>query len=416
VKILVLTSLYPPFYIGGYELQCKMQVDELRGRGHEIHVLTSRWGVTKPTIDGDTYRLLDFDAYSLRRAYQRVRRDPLQLRFRYSQLRWLLSCRHNYDIARKVLEMLQPDLVYVWHMPFISLSPLLAAQDYGIRSVISLGDYWLSDLKIRVDKNPNPIRKRYKAALEGLRDFSDLQLGRMHAVSHALKHVYVEQGFAARDIAVSPCGIPVALMREDLPDPWNPLGPVRLLFAGRLVAAKGPDVAVEALAHLRRRLRAEYDIGLDLIGEGANRYVAQLNGMARARGLAGRVSFAGRVENDQLLRKYETYSALLFTSRWPEPFAVTILEAMGRGLPVVATDRGGTPEIVVDGETGLLVPADDPRALADAVERLLREPLSTERMRRNALSVVREQYAFERIVDAREAYLEMALAEAGRIS
>ena len=57
-----------------------------------------------------------------------------------------------------------------------------------------------------------------------------------------------------------------------------------------------------------------------------------------------------------------------------EPFGRTVVEAMATGLPVVATRCGGPEEIIVDRETGLLVPLDDPRAMADAVEAVVRDP------------------------------------------
>jgi glycosyltransferase involved in cell wall biosynthesis len=63
-----------------------------------------------------------------------------------------------------------------------------------------------------------------------------------------------------------------------------------------------------------------------------------------------------------------------------EGISLTLLEAMARGLPVVATRVGGTPEVVVDGETGLLVPPGDPAALADAILRLQRDPEAGRRM------------------------------------
>jgi glycosyltransferase involved in cell wall biosynthesis len=64
---------------------------------------------------------------------------------------------------------------------------------------------------------------------------------------------------------------------------------------------------------------------------------------------------------------YRALSLLVLPSRQPEPFGLVLLEAMATGLPVVATDQGGPREICVEGETGQLVPPDDPARLADAI-------------------------------------------------
>ena len=60
MKILVVSDLYPPFHVGGYELNCRDCVEALISRGHEITVLTSSWGLDRGLMQGNVYRLLDF--------------------------------------------------------------------------------------------------------------------------------------------------------------------------------------------------------------------------------------------------------------------------------------------------------------------------------------------------------------------
>jgi len=129
-------------------------------------------------------------------------------------------------------------------------------------------------------------------------------------------------------------------------------------------------------------------------------------------GLDKRVTFLGRLEHQELLVRYTEYDVLLFTSRWMEPFSVTLLEAMARGLPVIATNVGCVPEIISAGENGLLVPPDEPRAIADAVRTLLQDPALAQKIRYAGLNTVRERYAHERIVDQSEEYLQMVLQQA----
>src|SRR4029077_12059691 len=106
-----------------------------------------------------------------------------------------------------------------------------------------------------------------------------------------------------------------------------------------------------------------------LVGEGPQR--SELEQLIRDKGLVGRMHLAGwRPDVPELLA---AGTALVLSSLW-EGLPNVILEAMAAGLPVVATPVEGTPELVIDGRTGLLVPAQSPQDLAAAIENILSDP------------------------------------------
>ena len=157
------------------------------------------------------------------------------------------------------------------------------------------------------------------------------------------------------------------------PAPWGPPGgpalpedvPV-LVAVARLVPQKGLDVAVDALALVRER---HPDAQLVVLGEGPLR--GELVERARARGIGDAVSLAGRVGDVAWwLRRADV---VVHPARW-EGFGLALLEAMLCARPIVASRVSSIPEIVVDGETGLLVAPDDPAGLAAAVSALLADP------------------------------------------
>jgi glycosyltransferase involved in cell wall biosynthesis len=103
-----------------------------------------------------------------------------------------------------------------------------------------------------------------------------------------------------------------------------------------------------------------------VVGDGPLRQA--LEEKARALRLNGTVRFLGAVPNASSLLPH--FDIFVLSSLW-EGMSNSLLEAMAAGKPVVATDAGGSPEVVIDGKTGILVPPNDPEALADAMLRLL---------------------------------------------
>jgi glycosyltransferase involved in cell wall biosynthesis len=215
---------------------------------------------------------------------------------------------------------------------------------------------------------------------------------RVIAITQALARFQIERvGLPADKVEVIHYGL------DDLPAAWgtNPPDPVPpatrvLLCVCRLEPQKGVDVAIEALEHIP-------DAHLVVLGEGPQR--------AELERLAGpRVHLLGRVPDVAAwLRRAEL---LLHPVRW-EGFGLALLEAMLASLPVVGTRVSSIPEIVVDGETGLLVPPDDPSALAAAVNRVLAEPGDYGEQGR---ARARAEFSVARMTDRTLAVYERALA------
>src|SRR5213078_762420 len=131
-------------------------------------------------------------------------------------------------------------------------------------------------------------------------------------------------------------------------------------------------------------------VGEDLEGGGAFR--TELEREAEREGAAGRVLFTGyREDAPALIARFD----VLALPSTIEGLPLVILEAMARGRPVVATPVGGTPELVVDGETGLLVPPRDPAALAAALQRVLEDRDLADRLGEAGRRRVSERFTLE---------------------
>jgi len=149
--------------------------------------------------------------------------------------------------------------------------------------------------------------------------------------------------------------------------------PFTVLFIGRMVEKKGFDILIAAAAQLTAQGHA---LKVEAIGDGPEE--TRLRAMASAAGLAGTITFHGRQPHAAVLQMMATSDCLALPSVTAldgdqEGIPVTLMEAMAAGLPVVSTLHSGIPELVSDGESGLLVPERDPGALAAAIERLIGE-------------------------------------------
>lgn len=186
---------------------------------------------------------------------------------------------------------------------------------------------------------------------------------------------------AVRDAMVEVLGVPpdrVRTIRNGVdvsaipvtPFPIASTSAIRLLAVGAISPEKSFDTLVDALALLGDR-----GTTLTILGEGAGR--PALEARIREAGLAERVRLPGH-ELD--IRPHLARSDVYVQSSVREGLSNALLSAMAAGLPVVATDVGGTREAVVAGETGLLLPPNSPSALAAAVRRLAASPEEARRM------------------------------------
>jgi glycosyltransferase involved in cell wall biosynthesis len=164
-----------------------------------------------------------------------------------------------------------------------------------------------------------------------------------------------------------------------------------VLFVGRLVAYKGVGVLLEALKGLNAVAM--------IVGEGPLR--ARLEEQARELDVSAHVRFLGSVDDDELAALYRACHVFVLPSvTRQEAFGVVQLEAMAAGKPVVSTDLGtGVGWVNRDGETGYVVPPHDPRALREALARLLADANLQKSMGDAAAKRVRAEFMLERMID-----------------
>jgi glycosyltransferase involved in cell wall biosynthesis len=174
---------------------------------------------------------------------------------------------------------------------------------------------------------------------------------------------------------------------------------------GRLCAQKGFIFLINALDLL---VEENPYIKLIIVGEGKMR--STIENHVQKLGLSENVQFLGYQNN--ILEILRSMDIFVLPSLW-EGMPNAILEAMAAGLPVVATNVGGTPEVVVDGETGFLVPPRDPEALANAIQRLIDDPELRKKFGQAGRERVERHFTIQETVRKTEELYLRLLAEKG---
>jgi colanic acid/amylovoran biosynthesis glycosyltransferase len=196
---------------------------------------------------------------------------------------------------------------------------------------------------------------------------------------------------ASMRVATAYVGIPTELFRATPPSTSED-GGLRLLAVARLCEKKGIDTLIDACGLLRAR---GVRIALRLVGDGPQRDA--LAARASAAGLRDAVRFEGPVPQEEVARAMRDCDAFVLPCRRDrngdmDGIPTVFMEAMATGRPVVSTAVSGIPELVRDGETGLVVPPDDPEALAAALARLAGDPALRRRLGTAARALVERQH------------------------
>lgn len=236
------------------------------------------------------------------------------------------------------------------------------------------------------------------------------------ALSRAMRRRLETLGCPARLAQVQRIGVDpeVFSFRERLPRPTGE--PVQLLTVARLVEKKGIEIGLRAVAALGRSSPA---LSYRIIGEGPLR--AELEGLSRSLGLGERVQFCGGATELAVREAMDRADLFLLPSLTAadgdqEGTPTVLMEAASCGLPVLSTHHSGIPEVVLNGETGVLVPEGDVAALAEGLRDLLARPKEWAALGRAGRRHVEAHFDVRKLSESlEEIYLAAGNASAGRV-
>ncbi|MGL5017167.1 MAG: glycosyltransferase family 4 protein, partial [Luteolibacter sp.] len=225
-----------------------------------------------------------------------------------------------------------------------------------------------------------------------------IRFSRIYFCSAFMRDLTVSKGWKVSHADVIHCGIET----HAFPVKADHSKFEKLLWVGRLSADKDPLTAVRALAAAHRNGLTQ--LTLDLYGHGDAEYVVMVDAEIANLGLTNH-AFRKSAPAAEMRRLYSQYDALLFTSNWGEPFALTPLESMSSGLPVITSLDGGQPELARHEVNCLIAEAANPELYATRIAELAASSTLRESIAATGLDEARTRFDIEPITRQIEAFL-----------
>lgn len=348
LNILNVLDYSPPFY-GGVGVHLDALGDEMRERGHRLHLAFPRereW-FGNARRHASSVRDMPSIRSPIRNGFGRTVRELIT-----AERVDLVHLHFSYAMAlSNTISRIRVPLVYHWHNPPRAL----------LRSSAATG--WIRNDPFSTSERLT--RFVSQSANRALARIGDLAIQRHVVISKEIETLLVESRWIRPEkILCLPNALPAL---PDQPAEWRERP--RPFVLGSVANFREQKDHPTLLRAFSRCVSVDPDLRLDLVGDGETR--RRMEALARELGVEPFVRFLGHVHNPEAA--YRGMDAFVLSTHY-EGQGLVILEAMGHGLPVIATDLPSIRETLPDGEHALLVSPGDPEALADSILSLVRDP------------------------------------------
>ena len=395
MKVLVIGSVYPRFQEDAEVPWLRTSIAHLKKAGVEIQVLAPAYkGLKSHDIDGTHVNRFRYAPASWEILTHEEGAPSKMASKPWLQLLAIPYIINGFFQCIRICRKWRPDVIHAhWPFPHAYIA-LGAAKLFKIPLVLNFHGAEL--LLIRKKKWVKPLLKFAIGQAQAIFANSSFTAGKIKA----LRNVNVEwspYGTTLEDnkdesgVILSETKDPVTIV----PHPVN--GKFKILFVGRHIERKGICYLIEAAKYLPKD---KFEIRIVGVGD----LTEQLKQQAAAVNEGAEIIFTGKLSPEDLANEYKTANvftlpAIVDHKGDTEGLGVVLIEAMELGLPIVASNVGGIPDVVVDGESGILVPEKDPVALADAFKRLEADPTLIQKLLAGARKRIEECFTWDGIIE-----------------
>ena len=403
-KVLVIGSVYPRFHEDAEVPWLRTSIAHLKKAGLDIQVLAPSYkGLKSHEIDGIKVN--------------RFRYAPASWEFltheegapsKMANKPWLQLLAIPYIISGffkciKICRKFKPDIIHAhWPFPHAYIA-LGAAKLFKIPLVLNFHGAEL--LLIRKKKWVRPLLKFAISQAQAVFANSSFTAGKIKA----LRNVDVEwspygttlEGGSLPLASATASATPSSGDTPQRPVPHPVNGKFKILFVGRHIERKGICYLIEAAKYLPRD---QFEIRIVGVGDLTEQLHVIANEVKQSNPDAAEIIFTGKLSPEALASEYKTANvftlpAIVDSKGDTEGLGVVLIEAMELGLPIVASNVGGIPDVVIDGVSGILVPEKDPQALANAYKRLAAEPELVEHLLVGSQKRIAECFTWDGIIE-----------------
>lgn len=413
-RILIVSHLFYPYFIGGSEVVAYEQAKILKNLGFDIKIFAGR-------INNKGKRYI---ASKERNKFEIMRFNLHDKDFDFNFFDF--DKKKLLEIFHEALFKFAPDIVHFHNIYALSIKMIEECCKIHIPTVMTLHDYWgICPSNLLINDEGSLC---YKKEIECIDCQGDLRDNDSNSVSLTKRNQILMQYLNMVDLFISPsryllnrfidCGIPrdkttiinygidlsrfkkIKKVRSEK---------VRFGYIGQIVGHKGIENLLRSVSLLSEEEKER--MSLILVGSGEKTFVEYAKNLTKELGLSGIAAFYGKVDNNKVPELYRNIDILIVPSIWPENSPVTIMESFATGTPVLGSCIGGIPELIKDGENGFLHNFDDPISLSENIRKIIINPelirqLQVACLRKaeeNNLFVCAEKIAgcYNRIIDSR---------------
>ena len=407
MKVLVIGSVYPRFHEDAEVPWLRTSIAHLKKAGVEIQVLAPSYkGLKSHDIDGTHVNRFRYAPASWEILTHEEGAPSKMASKPWLQLLAIPYIINGFIQCIRICHKWHPDVIHA-HWPFPHAYIALGAAKL-FKIPLALNFHGAELLLIRKKKWVKPLLKFAIGQAQAVFANSSFTASKIKA----LRNVDVEwspygttlEEKGERDVILSEAKDPVAVTSH----PVN--GKFKILFVGRHIERKGITYLIEAAKYLPAdkfeiRIVGVGDLTEQLKQQAAatqNVILSECEGSSHGNQPAG-IIFTGKLSPEALANEYKTANvfvlpAIVDSKGDTEGLGVVLIEAMELGLPIVASNVGGIPDVVVDGKSGILVQEKNPVALADAFKRLAADPLLIKELLAGARNRIDECFTWDGII------------------
>src|SRR2546427_2666728 len=383
MKICLLTPLFHPWNAGGAENYVNTLAQDL-DKHHEVIVVTNKGPKAREQNKSNTNpRVIEINPINIDSLYSVIQKRSFIWTIKKSL--WFILSMWNistYVQIKRILDVEKPDLIHTNGLKGFSAFLFSFGKQLQVPQIHTVHDYELISPWVTLFRRGKPI-SRFNILDRIYMGFMRKISGNLDVVispSQFVMDLHTKLGFFknSKHIVV-PHGM--TLDCNAIPK-QNATG--EFLFVGRIIKEKGPQIAVKAFKKIKNK-----NVRLHIVGKGP--YLESVKQIADG---DQRIIFHGFVQNADLKQIFKRCSYLIFPSLWYETFGLVINELMNKGFPVIASNIGDIPELVIDGHNGFLFEPGDVDSLHHIMEDLINDNETLYKLSMNAIESSKK-YALE---------------------